>query len=1666
MMYTSIRNHLSRSRRLLQLLSSMMLITLFATEAHAAITVARTSAPLFYTNSDADTATTSPQCTYVSFDVSTTTAIDDAWVKIGNFGGGYLSMGGNDDGLFHFGPMDAGETRAVFYYVCSSYSAKPQSGTQSYDITTYSGKPSAGGSVVDTTGFTTIIEDDVIEANPNTVNAIWADINPSILGATTTLTVDGDTGTIGCSVPSNCDTTGIGAGPMAFNPATFTDWRADAYELVATTIILSVGNNITYDDQLYIDSVPSSSDTHYNAIYYFRPVSTTESTTTLSPVSYITSGQPIKHTALNKGAYAAAGGLLPILPAKNEILLSKSVSHATLPEQGGTVTYTLTATNYGAYEVSLDSFVDTLPAGAAYVAGSTTFNDVPFPDPFQSGSTLDWSSLFNIPGGMTRSLIFQTTLPATPGTYTNSAYALIGSAIIDTTLTTSDYAPPTADTEVLYAPTIGKVFSPTALAIGTSSTLTLTISNPNTAHVLNGIAVSDTMPANLVFAAPPNAATTCTGSSLSITGATISVAGGAIPASGSCTVSVDVTSSVNDVFNNTTDTVSSNNGGIGGTASATLTTTPKPSISKAFSVSTIPVGGTATMSFTITNNTAGAITGMTFSDTYPVNLVNETPANVTNTCGGTVTAADGGGSLSLAGGGIVDVAGSCLITVDVTSATAGDYANTTSGVDSNESTPAGPVSNTATLSVLAPPTVSKAFSPATIGKGQTSTLTVTLTNPNAAAITGTAFTDTYPTDLVNAATTNLASSCGGTATAAASGGSLSLASGTIPASGSCTLSVDVTSNVVNLGGYTNTLAIGDVTTSNAGSNTASASDSLIVNATPTIDKSFSFNTVTGIGTMDITITNNDTVAINTVSFTDLFPTGMKTANTPSMTPDPPCGTGSSIESWNGTTAGTLSTTGGDSGIKLTDGQIAAGGSCAFSINLEVNALGVYENQTSGLTGSFAGTGSVSNIATWIAPAVGKSFTPTQVTPTTLGPSDNSRLVVTITNPSLTTALTGLAISDTYPTTATELAGGTLNAAMTTSTAPDLPDSNTCGGTLTVASTGFSLTGGSLAPGASCKIETDVWATDTTPAIYYNTTGNIVSDQGIGVSGADSLIITTKPTIEKSFLTSPITLSGGTATTTMRIIVENNNGANITDVEFSDTFPTSPSQMVWMNTVSNGCGGTLTDAADAALVSGTSTSLKLTGGTITAVAVTCTIDVTVQVSAPGDYYNTTDGATSSANTEVGPVSNTAQLIAYLEAPTATKTFADAGFQVDTPNKLTITLTNPNTSAISNVAFTDTYPANLINAATPNLVNNCSGTATAAANGGSLSISGGSIPASSSCTIEVDLTATAAGDYTNTLTAGSVISTNATAGPAADVTSSTTAYLPPTLTKVFSAASINIGGSTSMLLTLTNPASNTAVITNLQVDDTFPTGMTLQDATFTFTPATCGTVTRTDDTASVAGDGAVRFKVATLAVGVSCEASINITSSTQGGVTNTTDAPVATAPVALTGATAWDSITVQSAPSIMLLKSVQTISDPVNLGANPKAIPGAVMQYNIIATNSGAGSADLDSTVIVDPIPANTLLYVDDIGGAGSGPVLFPAGLNTSTLTYSFTALGDLDPLDDLSFSDDGGTTWNAVPTFDASGCDNTAPSITHIRANPKGTFIGSSSFQMSFRVCVQ
>jgi len=149
-------------------------------------------------------------------------------------------------------------------------------------------------------------------------------------------------------------------------------------------------------------------------------------------------------------------------------------------------------------------------------------------------------------------------------------------------------------------------------------------------------------------------------------------------------------------------------------------------------------------------------------------------------------------------------------------------------------------------------------------------------------------------------------------------------------------------------------------------------------------------------------------------------------------------------------------------------------------------------------------------------------------------------------------------------------------------------------------------------------------------------------------------------------------------------------------------------------------------------------------------------------------------------------------------------------------------------------------------------------------------------------------------------------------------------------------------------------------------------------------------------------------------------------------------------------------------LTVIKTLQTYSDPVNGTINPKAIPGALVDYRITVTNGGAVAADIDSVKITDAVPANASLFVGDLGGAGSGPVALTDGSPPSGVNYTYESLEETE--DDVSFSSTGVVgDYAYTPQPDAGGFDS---SVTHIRINPKGVFNNSTSFQLKFRVQVQ
>jgi uncharacterized repeat protein (TIGR01451 family) len=147
-----------------------------------------------------------------------------------------------------------------------------------------------------------------------------------------------------------------------------------------------------------------------------------------------------------------------------------------------------------------------------------------------------------------------------------------------------------------------------------------------------------------------------------------------------------------------------------------------------------------------------------------------------------------------------------------------------------------------------------------------------------------------------------------------------------------------------------------------------------------------------------------------------------------------------------------------------------------------------------------------------------------------------------------------------------------------------------------------------------------------------------------------------------------------------------------------------------------------------------------------------------------------------------------------------------------------------------------------------------------------------------------------------------------------------------------------------------------------------------------------------------------------------------------------------------------------PGLRVQKLSEVLSDPANGTTLPKRIPGAIVRYSLVVTNTGPGSPDAASLAIVDPVPTGTSLF---LAAPGSG-FEFVDGAPASGLSF--------DPATSLSYSRQpgGAPPFDYVPVPDASGVD---ANVTAVRLAPGGTLRGASAagtpgFTIRFRVRVR
>ncbi len=598
---------------------------------------------------------------------------------------------------------------------------------------------------------------------------------------------------------------------------------------------------------------------------------------------------------------------------------------------------------------------------------------------------------------------------------------------------------------VLLPPAITKSFTPSSIAAGGTSTLSFVVTNPNAVALTGvGFTATDTFPAGIQLASLTPVTNTC-GVTPVVTTSSVMLSGVTLPVTG-CTLSFTVTGTLTG---NNCVTPTSSNGGTGTQSCATLTVILPPAITKSFNPTPIAAGGTSTLSFVVTNPNAIALTGVAFTatDTFPAGIQLASLTPVTNTCGVAPVVTTSSVMLS---GVTLPVTG-CTLSFTVTGTLTGNNCVTPTSTNGGTG-----IQACGTLTVILPPTITKSFNPSPIVAGGTSTLTFALMNPNTVPLTGVGFTvvDTFPAGIQLASLTPVTNTCGIAPVVTTS--SVMLSGVTLPVTG-CTLSFTVTGTATGNNCVT-------PTSSNGGTG-LQACGTLTVNAAlpPTISKFFAPSSIAagGTSTLSFVVSNPNAIALNGVGFTttDNFPTGIQLAN---LTPvSNTCGVSPVVTT---------------SSVMLSGVTLPADGSCTLSFTV-IGTLTATNCVTP--VANISGPGQQS-CATLTVTLGGITITKTFSSPS-VAPLGTVTLTFTLTNQGLTPLNGVVGFTDTLP-------------APLTGSVP-VQGTPTCLGTLAynAGTNTISLTGGTLAPGASCQI-TDLVTAGATIGRVCNTS-SVVSPGG-------------------------------------------------------------------------------------------------------------------------------------------------------------------------------------------------------------------------------------------------------------------------------------------------------------------------------------------------------------------------------------------------------------------------------------------------------------------------------------------------------------------------------------------------------------------------------------------
>lgn len=951
-------------------------------------------------------------------------------------------------------------------------------------------------------------------------------------------------------------------------------------------------------------------------------------------------------------------------------------------------------------------------------------------------------------------------------------------------------------------------------------------------------------------------------------------------------------------------------------------------------------GDVRTLRITMQNAATDPVTNGTLaaSSVLPPEFVIATPNGASGTCGAAVTALPGGRSVAFTSATVPAASGgtngSCYVDVNVrinanpnaqtsysTTVGAGLFTGSENGAPVSNASPASIGLSVASLGAL---TVSKAFSPATIRMGETSTVTITIENPlgRPRATTITKVQENLPSN-VTATGTATGGSCGaGTASGTSGNATITLATPpTLNPGASCTVTWPVRGKAANGNSVsgTNTVPANGVSNDRDMPHTAAPAD-IAVQSPVVLTKSFAYDSVRPGEPVEMTLTiQNRSANPVTATFTDNLPVG---SDSPMVVSSP---NGLSATNCGATPP---SAAAGSSVVSLTGGSIAAGATCTIKVNVQAakpntsgSAIAKYHNVIDGVTWSQTVDGNAINGKSEGASDDVTVFNEFTIHKSIAGPGgqaigsgvvagDLVRFQIELRNYS-SAAVSAVGVSDLLP------KSGSAQLLVATSDTPGgkTPET-TCPGTpvlptngqATASFTGLTVPGGSGSQYGSCTVTfwalvPSNWPANTQISNDLGATSNAgiscnggTTGCGIQTGGQNPSVVVAGAAnpqhleVTKGF--SPQTVAQGQVSQ-LTITLNNNGFWPLNNVSVTDGLP-----------VGQNDGGQLL-VAPVAVASSTCLGtpsyeyledrkiFKVSGVSVPARGL-CRVTFNVVASQADRYPNVIPVANVTAvdgrdGRAVVPSAPATAALTVTPTFSVAKSFSPTTVAVkDGVSRVTITVTNNGSAALTGMSIVDPLAGTgllLANPATasttcagPTAINAVAGTDQAL-------LSGAQVPPATSCTFSFNVATdgtVGAAPSRNTLAPGAV-----KADGGLTTNTSTTATLNklgtspnPFVQKSFVPTSLNTLGEASLLtITVDNSAVGAVNLTGVGLVDDMPAAIEVAAQPQASTTCPAGVVS------AVPGSNKVALSGATLNAGQTCEIRVQVVLNRTGTHTNT-------------------------------------------------------------------------------------------------------------------------------------------------------------------------------------